>query len=160
MEFILDNYMWILGGCIVLLMTLIGYIADKSNYIEKQKERDNKSKEKNEVKKKNHLTYGKKAFNKEIGKGDNLVLEESLLTYPVEFDKELEEIVIPNNETEIEPIEDLAKEEIEKEESIKKILPDEYSEQVEIPVEEVPVEEILTPEEITEDKNDEDIWNF
>ena len=45
MEFIMENYVWFAAGGIFLLMTLVGYIADKSNFVNKQKTKD-KQKEK------------------------------------------------------------------------------------------------------------------
>ena len=46
MEFIEANYMWIMIVIIVFTITLIGYIADKSNLIRpNKKKKDNKNKE-------------------------------------------------------------------------------------------------------------------
>ena len=165
MDFIIENYIWFLFGGIILLMTLIGYIADKSNYIEKQKQRDEKSKMQNEVKKKEHLTYGKKAFNKEIGKGENLVLEESLLTYPVEFDREVEEIIIANNQEEV--VQDIQVDEVPVE-AIPEIETPSSEETVESNNKNVAIEptiineeeQILTPVEMNNETNEDDIWNF
>lgn len=169
MEFIYENYIWFLGGGIIFLMTLIGYIADKSNYIEKQKERDNKTKEQNEIKKKNHLTYGKKAFIKEIGKGNNLVLEEDLLTYPVEFDREPEEIIIPRQEQVSEEIDDLLNQELTDAEITEPPVVEEVNDPAIIEqVMDTPVvapvteetDKILAPQDIVETAKEEDIWNF
>ncbi|MDD3341783.1 MAG: hypothetical protein PHN72_06330 [Bacilli bacterium] len=45
MEFIMDNYIWFVVAGIIIIMTLIGFIADKTNYIEKQKNKDKQKKE-------------------------------------------------------------------------------------------------------------------
>lgn len=41
MEFIMENYIWFIIGGVVVLMTIIGYIADKTNFTKKE---DNKQK--------------------------------------------------------------------------------------------------------------------
>lgn len=45
MEFITEYSIWFIVGGIILMMTLIGYIADKSNYIEKQKNKNKAKKD-------------------------------------------------------------------------------------------------------------------
>ena len=47
LEFIYENYIWVIGAIIVLLMALIGYIADKTDFGRKNINDKNKTKEEN-----------------------------------------------------------------------------------------------------------------
>lgn len=40
MEFIMENYIWFIIGGIVILMTIIGYIADKTNFTKKEENKE------------------------------------------------------------------------------------------------------------------------
>lgn len=40
MEFIMENYIWFIIGGIVILMTIIGYIADKTNFTKREENRE------------------------------------------------------------------------------------------------------------------------
>lgn len=40
MEFIVENYIWFIIGGIVILMTIIGFIADKTNFTKKKENRE------------------------------------------------------------------------------------------------------------------------
>ena len=49
MEFLMDNYIWIMIICIVLLMALIGYIAEKQGFGTKENIKKEKKSKKEEV---------------------------------------------------------------------------------------------------------------
>lgn len=49
MEFIADNYIWIIIVGIIILMTIIGYIADKTDFGKKKPEKKNKKQEENNL---------------------------------------------------------------------------------------------------------------
>lgn len=52
MEFIAENYIWFIIGGVVILMTIIGYIADKTNFTKKEENREKiKHSKKNKVEK-------------------------------------------------------------------------------------------------------------
>lgn len=52
MEFIIENYIWFIIGGIVILMTIIGYIADKTNFTKKEENKEKiKHSKKNKVEK-------------------------------------------------------------------------------------------------------------
>ncbi len=84
MEIITEYYIWFIIGGIILFMTLIGYIADKSNYIEKQKNKNKEKKNSIIEQKQKHITKKSEQFIKSIGDGKNLVLEENEINYPVD----------------------------------------------------------------------------
>jgi hypothetical protein len=54
MEFVSEHYIWFIVGGVFLLMTVIGYIADKSDFVNKQKAKD-KDKEKELQKEKERI---------------------------------------------------------------------------------------------------------
>ena len=57
MEFIVDNYIWFIVGTVILLMTLIGYIAERTDFghrkveasIDKKKKKEEKLKKDKET---------------------------------------------------------------------------------------------------------------
>lgn len=50
MEFIMENYIWFIIGGIVILMTIIGYIADKTNFTKREENKEKvKHSKKNKV---------------------------------------------------------------------------------------------------------------
>lgn len=100
MEFIIENSTWIIIFAVILLMTLIGYIADKSNFIETRKEKEKNKKEQVEKEKKNMKTKEQQEFAAEIGDGSDLIMKENNITYPVELDRPEWKIEIPVQEKE------------------------------------------------------------
>lgn len=116
MEFIVDNYIWFIVGGIILFMTLIGFIADKTNYIENQKNQDKKKKETIDKKKKEPISRSREKFSKEIGDGKNLVLTENDIVYPVELDRPAVAIEIPA----LEPVQEEPKDKKKKKKEKKK----------------------------------------
>lgn len=83
LEFLEQNYLWIIIGGIIILMAIIGYIADKKDFIgKKQEERknDKKIKEKKTKEKKEPLKVELK------GIGD---ITEKLREEPVNIDEKL-----------------------------------------------------------------------
>lgn len=95
MDFIAAHYLWFVGVGLILLMAVIGYLAEKTDFIAKQKEKDKKRKEKAEKQKLEKIAKEKEKFNKEIGDGEDLVLEENNITYPVELDHPATTVEIP-----------------------------------------------------------------
>ena len=91
MEFIEEYYIWFIIGGIILFMTLIGYIADKYSYIEKQKSKNKEKKNSIMLQKQNHITKKGEQFIKSIGDGKNLVLEECNINYPIDLEEVVEE---------------------------------------------------------------------
>lgn len=91
MDFIVDNYIWFIVGGVILIMTLIGYIADKTEFVENQKAKDKEKKVKQEKKKKEKKSKEQEIFEKQINNGKNLVLEEGSIDYPVEIEEKPEE---------------------------------------------------------------------
>lgn len=87
MDFIVDNYIWFIVGGVILIMTLIGYIADKTQFVENQKTKDREKKANQEKRKKEKKSKEQEIFEKEIHNGKNLVLEESPVDYPVEIEE-------------------------------------------------------------------------
>lgn len=98
MEFIIENSTWIIIFLVILVMTLIGYIADKSNFIEVRKEKEKNKKAQVENEKKNMKTKEQQEFAAEIGDGSDLIMKENNITYPVELDRPEWKIEIPVQE--------------------------------------------------------------
>lgn len=98
MEFIVENSTWIIIFIVILVMTLIGYIADKSNFIETRKEKEKNKKAQVEKEKKNMKTKEQQEFAAEIGDGTDLIMKENNITYPVELDRPEWKIEIPVQE--------------------------------------------------------------
>lgn len=98
MEFIIENSTWIIIFLVILVMTLIGYIADKSNFIEVRKEKEKNKKAQVENEKKNMKTKEQQEFAAEIGDGSDLIMKENNMTYPVELDRPEWKIEIPVQE--------------------------------------------------------------
>ncbi len=82
MEFIIEHYIWFAIGGIILIMTLIGYIADKTQFIEKEKEKEKKKNQDLEMKMKSQKSKEQEQFEMEIDKDKDLMLEESEV-YPI-----------------------------------------------------------------------------
>lgn len=97
MEFINDNLTLIIVISVIIVMTLIGYIADKSNFVEKRKEKEKNKKEQVANEKKNRKTKEQQQFDAEIGDGKDLVMDEGNIDFPVELDKDPWEINIPES---------------------------------------------------------------
>lgn len=91
MDFIIDNYVWFIVAGVILIMTLIGYIADKTEFVENQKAKDKEKKKKQEQLKKEKKSKEQEIFEKEIHNGKNLVLEESPVDYPIEIEESSDE---------------------------------------------------------------------
>lgn len=53
LDFIADNYVWFIAGGVILLMTIIGYIAEKTDFGKKKNGKTDADKPKKEKKKKN-----------------------------------------------------------------------------------------------------------
>lgn len=97
MEFINDNLTLIIVISVIIVMTLIGYIADKSNFVEKRKKKEKNKKEQVANEKKNRKTKEQQQFDAEIGDGKDLVMDEGNIDFPVELDKDPWEINIPES---------------------------------------------------------------
>lgn len=91
MEFIMEHYIWFLIGGIILIMTLIGYIADKTEYIEKEKEKKKNKQKKLQTKMNAQKSKEQEEFEKEIGTGEDLVLTEAEVSYPLAVDDNYKE---------------------------------------------------------------------
>lgn len=100
MEFINNNLTLIIIISVIIVMTLIGYIADKSNFVEKRKEKEKNKKEQVDNEKKNRKTKEQQQFDAEIGDGKDLIMDEGSVDFPVELDREPWEINIPAEKTE------------------------------------------------------------
>lgn len=74
MEFLRDNYVWIIIAAIIIIMTLIGYIAEKTNY------KTNKGRKEN---------LPKKGFDENINENDEII-EERVNEIPDEYNSEIE----------------------------------------------------------------------
>lgn len=96
MEFITEYSIWFIVGGIILFMTLIGYIADKYNYVENQKNKNKEKRDHLKAQNKSHITKNQEQFAKEIGNGKNLVLEECDIIYPIILDEENKNITLEN----------------------------------------------------------------
>lgn len=95
MQFITDNYIWFLIGGIILLMVIIGYIAEKTDFGHKdvgKKEKKVKKKEK-ELKK---LEKSNLKLNDVVYTDNNVEVVEDL-EVPLNGNKEIEEITTPIN---------------------------------------------------------------
>lgn len=95
MQFITDNYIWFLIGGIVLLMVIIGYIAEKTDFGHKdvgKKEKKDKKKEK-ELKK---LEKSNLKLNDVVYTDNNVEVIEDL-EVPLNENKQVEEISTPLN---------------------------------------------------------------
>lgn len=95
MEFINENLTLIIIIGVILVMTLIGYIADKSNFVEKRKEKEKNKKEQVDNEQKNRKTKEQQQFAAEIGDGKDLIMDEGSVDFPVELDRNPWEINIP-----------------------------------------------------------------
>ena len=42
MDFLVDNYMWFIFGAVVILMTVVGYLAEKTDFASKKRDKNNK----------------------------------------------------------------------------------------------------------------------
>ncbi|MDD3392873.1 MAG: hypothetical protein PHE54_04965 [Bacilli bacterium] len=82
MEFIIDNIVWFIIGFVVILMTIIGYIADKTNFGKEKfivKTTLNKSEKEKKIKdNKKEDKKAKETIIKEDKKNDKEVIEENL----------------------------------------------------------------------------------
>lgn len=71
MDFIVDNYVWFIVGGVIILMAIIGYIADKTDFGRKNKEEQNSEKKVKEKKVKEKKVDEKKEKIKVEAKGIN-----------------------------------------------------------------------------------------
>ena len=60
MDFIVDNYVWFIVVGIIILMAVIGYIADKTDFGRKGKDEDTKEKKVEKPKKEKKVKEKKK----------------------------------------------------------------------------------------------------
>ncbi len=176
MQFVTDNYIWFLIIGIVILMVVIGYIAEKTDFGHKdvgKKEKKDKKKEKELKKlaksnlKLNDVVYSDKKDEVEVIE-DNPVenLSEPLNTVE-------EDLTVPlNNEKKEEPVEDLTvplngvEEDLTvplsgvKEGPVEDLTVPLNSEVSELPKEPENVEIEETPKDNEEVKSSDDIWKF
>lgn len=99
MDFIVENSTWIIIFVVILVMTLIGYIADKSNFIANRKEKEKNKKVQVDNEKKNMKTKEQQEFAAEIGDGSDLIMKENNIVYPIELDRPEWKIEIPVQES-------------------------------------------------------------
>lgn len=86
LDFVYDNYIWIIIVGVVLLMALIGFIAEKTNFGKEQFKKDEKKPKKKK---------GKKEVNEEvvIEEPEQIVIEEEVVDIIPEEIAEVEEVV-------------------------------------------------------------------
>ena len=81
MDFFVNNYVWFIIGGVVILMAIIGYIADKTDFGRKGKEEKPKvEKPKKEKEKKEKIKVEAKGINEltqEVTKNNNLSVQEN-----------------------------------------------------------------------------------
>lgn len=152
MDFIVDNYLWFIVGGIVVLMIIIGFIAEKTD-------------------------FGRKPFsqNKKEKSEKNKMIEESNEETPIESD-ESEEIVtdsmfelpIEDAQTEDAMISETDQIDTDLEKPIEEVLPentdDEFVPDLDISalseVEEVNEKNLEVVEDIAADDSEDDVWKF
>lgn len=82
MEFVVENYLWFLIGAIVLLMIVIGYFAEKTNFgkipLNNKKRQEEPTKEKTEVQNVEKVKSEEEIKLDQIGIADALAPEENL----------------------------------------------------------------------------------
>lgn len=155
MEFVVDNYLWFLIGGIVLLMIIIGYFAEKTNFGKLPLNNKKKQTENNEEQIKPEETETKEEMKlDEIGIADALAPEENFdaikgVEEPLHSINEEEDLNVPFGDVSVPVSEDITS-------------PSETIEEV-ATVSEVPnaADIIETNEENTiTDEADDDVWKF
>jgi len=89
MDFIIDNLVWFIAGGVVILMTIIGYFAEKTDFGKKSSSTNNEDEEATELKKEKH-TKKEKPTKKE----KEPINEENIQNQPVE-EQNSSELPIP-----------------------------------------------------------------
>lgn len=85
LEYISSNYTWILGGAIVILLAIIGYYADKTNFGQGQKKQNDLKKD---LSKQNDVIYEEEKPQEPVDNASNIVSDQKVLE---EENKEAEE---------------------------------------------------------------------
>ena len=158
MEFIIDNLVWFIAGGVVILMTIIGYFAEKTDFGKNLASKNNEDQESAELRKEKHTKKEKLTKKQKESKND----EEIVQNQPME-EQFSSDLPIPNiNQNPVileqQNIEPMVDEPIEN--TVVENIPTEISEEsmVDEPIENTVVENI--PTEISEESMvDEPIEN-
>lgn len=149
MDFIVDNYLWFVIGAIVVLMLIIGFIAEKTDFGRKPFSQNKKEKNKK-------IETSDEEAPIENNENEEPVME-SQFELPVE-DAQVDDAVVPEAD----------EFETGLENSIEEALPENYDEQLapelDIPelsdAEEVTEDELQPVEDIAADDSEDDVWKF
>ncbi len=90
MEFIIDNLVWFIAGGVVILMTIIGYFAEKTDFGKNLSSKNNEDEESAEIKKEKHTKKEKPTKKEKESKKEEIVQEQ-----PME-EQLLSDLPIPN----------------------------------------------------------------
>ena len=180
-EFIYENYLWFIIGGVILLMALIGFIAEKTNFGrgsgDKKEKKSKKKEEKqaivenvpsepiieNDIPEAESINTNLEITEEQPEPSNEMPIEEDL-TVPLEPNKEegkVEDIIGNIEEDLTVPFGDnvVSNESVENNNEVKDIAPEEMKEEIlESPIE----EELKLPkiESLETEESDEDVWKF
>lgn len=175
MEFFVENWLWFLVGGIVILMTIIGYIAEKTDFGRKDIQKKEKKKEKTEVLESEIKEESEPVVEKEVEPDVQIALAtDSILEEPELLEPELqsdnssteeipEELKVPFGDVSFdEPIDNMTDKFNSIDPFVDEVVEEEPQEEVKAETIETPEIELPDLESIVSDSNDEDddVWKF
>lgn len=166
MEFIIDNYFWFIIGAIVILMIIVGYFAEQTDFGRKPFRRKNKKSEMDAANQ-SDLEETTEIGNKRI---NDVLAEVADLAKDPENEEELNDEASDADLLGDDNLEETSEDTDEIEETAQEYTPELPSEDLEVPIDDVETDESVEPELETEaipeevesepDSEEDDVWKF